>query len=133
MAELLLVRGLAQVVKHRADEERSAHYEALMNAEEAGKRSKKGQWSAKEPPTPRINDLSLPGSAARAKQHLPFLQRGGKLHGVCEHVMSGSRLKVFIPNQSVTLAFRWVYFVGPFLQYMVYGMLCVSGYMSVCV
>ena len=34
VAELLLSRGLAGIVKHRTDEERSAHYEALMEAEQ---------------------------------------------------------------------------------------------------
>lgn len=105
VAELLLVRGLAQVVKHRSDEERSAHYEDLMNAEENGKKSKKGVFSSKEVPIPRHNDISLPGSAARAKQHLPFLQRAGRMHGVCEFVLSAHKLKVHVPKEGVTFAF----------------------------
>lgn len=76
-----------------------------MNAEEVGKKSKKGQWGSKEPPAPRINDLTVPNSAARAKAHLPFLQRATKLTGICEHVFSGSRIKIFIPKESVTIAF----------------------------
>lgn len=43
----------------------AAHYEDLMNAEEAGKKGKKGQWSNKEAPAPRLNDISLPGSATK--------------------------------------------------------------------
>ena len=42
-----------------------AHYEDLMNAEEQGKKSKKGMWSSKEAPVMRVNDLSAPGSATR--------------------------------------------------------------------
>ena len=34
VAEMLLARGLAGIVRHRTDEERSAHYEALMEAEQ---------------------------------------------------------------------------------------------------
>lgn len=105
IAELLLVRGLAQVVKHRAEEERSAHYEDLMTAEEQGKKSKKGMWSSKDAPIPRVNDVSQPGSAARAKQHLSFLQRADKVTGVVEHVLSGHRVKVHIPKQGVTVLF----------------------------
>jgi staphylococcal nuclease domain-containing protein 1 len=105
VAELLLVRGLAQVIKHRGDEERSAHFEDLINAEDAGKKGKKGQWSSKEPAAPRINDVTGSGSAARARQYLPFLQRAGKLPGVVEYVLGGSRLKIHVPKEGVTLAF----------------------------
>ena len=49
--------------------------------------------SGKEVPTHHVNDVSVPGSAARAKQYLPFLQRG-PVHAVVEHVLSGHRLKV---------------------------------------
>ena len=105
VAELLLVRGLAEVVKHKAEEERSAFYEDLMSAEENGKRSKKGQWSSKEATVPRINDVSQPGSATRAKQHLPFLQRAGKITGIVEHVLSAHKVKVYIPKESVMILF----------------------------
>jgi len=105
VAELLLVRGLVQVVKHRGDEERSSHYEDLMNAEEAAKKGRKGQWSSKDPPIPRVNDVTLPGSAARARQYLPFLQRAGRVTGICEFVLGGSRLKIHVPKEGVTLAF----------------------------
>lgn len=105
IAELLLVRGLATTVRHRGDEERSAFFESLVNAEEVGKRGKKGLHSAKEAPVTRVNDLSVPGSSAKARQPLPFLQRAGKVSGVCEFVMSGSRLKVYVPKQSVSIAF----------------------------
>ena len=105
VAELLLVRGFAQVVKHRGDEERSAHYEELVNAEDAGKKGKKGMWSSKEPSAPRLNDVTGTGSAARAKQYLPFFQRAGKLTGIVEFVLGGSRLKIYIPKEGVVLAF----------------------------
>ncbi|KAG7669099.1 hypothetical protein Ndes2526B_g00826 [Nannochloris sp. 'desiccata'] len=105
IAELLLMRGLAQVIKHRGDEERSAHFEDLINAEDVGKKGKKGQWSSKEPAAPRINDVTGSGSAARARQYLPFLQRAGKVSGIVEYVLGGSRLKIHVPKEGVTLAF----------------------------
>ena len=52
-----------------------------MNAETQGKAGKKGQWSSKEPPKQHTNDVSLPGTSQRAKQHLPFLQRAGAGRG----------------------------------------------------
>lgn len=45
------------------DDERSAHYEALLLAEERGKKERKGLHSGKEPPVQHVNDMSLPGSA----------------------------------------------------------------------
>ena len=94
MAELLLVRGLAQIVHHRTDDERSAHYESLMNAEASGKNSKKGLHNKnKEPPAHHYNDVSLPGMAPKAKQYLPFFQRGCH-QAVVEYVLSGHRVKV---------------------------------------
>ena len=94
VAELLLVRGLAAVVRHRSDDERSAFYEPLMNAEAVGKNSKKGIHNKnKDPPPHHYNDVSLPGNATKAKQYLPFFQRG-KHTGIVEYVLSGARLKV---------------------------------------
>jgi staphylococcal nuclease domain-containing protein 1 len=77
-----------------------------MNAEQQGKAGKKGQWSSKEPPRPHVNDVSQAGSGARAKQHLPFLQRAGRLAAVCEFVLSGHRLKLHIPKEGATIAFN---------------------------
>ena len=84
----------------------AAHYEDLMNAEAQGKAGKKGQWSNKEPPKPHVNDVSLPGTATRAKQHLSFLQRAGKTPAVCEYVLSGHRIKLYVPKEGVTIAFN---------------------------
>jgi len=105
VAELLLMRGLASTVRHRMDDERSAFFEDLVKAEEMGKRNKKGVHSNKDAPITRVNDLSAPGSAAKARQHLPFLQRAGKVTGICEFVLSGSRLKIYVPKQSISIAF----------------------------
>ena len=60
---------------------------------QAGKKAKKGIHSGKEAPLHHVNDVSVPGSAARAKQYLPFLSRG-KTNGIVEHVVNGHRLRV---------------------------------------
>ena len=49
----------------RRDEERSAHFEQLMLAEESGKKNKKGLHSSREPPVHHVNDVSLPNTASR--------------------------------------------------------------------
>ena len=48
-----------------SDEERSAHFEQLMLAEESGKKNKKGLHSSREPPVHHVNDVSLPNTASR--------------------------------------------------------------------
>lgn len=101
VAELLLVRGLATIVRHRTDDERSAHYESLMNAEQMGKQGKKGLHNKnREAPAHHYNDVSLPGTAAKARQYLLSLQRT-KHTAIVEFVLSGHRLKV--PSQLFVL------------------------------
>lgn len=54
--------------------------------------------ASKEPPPARVNDVSAPGSGARAKQYLPFFQRSGTVPCVVEYVMSGSRVRLLVPK-----------------------------------
>lgn len=60
---------------------------------QAGKAGKKGMHSGKDAPVHHVNNVAIPGSAARAKQYLPFLSRG-KIQGVVEQVVNGHRYKV---------------------------------------
>ncbi|KIY93252.1 transcriptional coactivator-like protein, partial [Monoraphidium neglectum] len=111
-AEMAVARGFATVIRHRTDEERSSVYERLIELEEAAKTAKRGLHSNKaskrhgantarrrqpgrtEVAAPRLNDVSLPGNAARAKQYLPFFQRSGRVAATVEYVLSGHRLKI---------------------------------------
>lgn len=103
VAELMLAQGLASIVRHGADDERSPCFVDLGKAEETGKARLKGLHSKKLTPEVRFNDLTIQGSASKARQHLPFLQRAGKMSGVCEYVLSGSRLKIFVPKESALI------------------------------
>ena len=49
--------------------------------------------SGKEAPLHHVNDVSLAATSGRAKQYLPFLQRG-RTAGVVDFVITGHRLKV---------------------------------------
>ena len=60
VAEMLVVRGFATVVRHRDFEERSNYYEGLLAAESKAIKGKKKIHSQKESPVTHINDLSLP-------------------------------------------------------------------------
>ena len=65
VAELVVARGFAAVVRHRSDEERSSVYERLVECEEMAKSAKRGLHSSKEPAANRSNDVSAPGNAQR--------------------------------------------------------------------
>ena len=104
LAEMLVLRGLASVIRHRGDEERSMHYDELMQAEQRAIKGKKGiQNKDREAPTHHVNDVSQ--NAAKSKQFLPFLTRAGRCQGMVDFVMSGHRLKITIPKEGVTIAF----------------------------
>lgn len=57
VAELLVGRGFATVIRHRDFEERSNHYDALLAAESRAISGKKGIHSARDPPVMHITDL----------------------------------------------------------------------------
>lgn len=49
------------------------------------------------------NDLSGKDAKGKAATALPGLQRKGKMKAVCEYVMNGARLKVFIPKEATII------------------------------
>ncbi|KAI9342546.1 hypothetical protein BDR26DRAFT_859151 [Obelidium mucronatum] len=102
IAEALISRGLATALKHRKDDDnRSPHYDALTMAEEKALKALKGVHSDKEPPVYRFVDASE--SATKAKSFLPALQRNKTVHGVVEFASSGSRFKVWLPQQNIKI------------------------------
>jgi staphylococcal nuclease domain-containing protein 1 len=103
---MLLVRGLAQTVKHRSEDDMSGVYEELVEAESKALKAKKGVHSGKRPAPPgRVNDLGNQSSQAKSKQFLPFLQRSERVHAVVDYVLSGHRFKISIPKDSLHITF----------------------------
>ncbi|RUP51372.1 tudor domain-containing protein [Jimgerdemannia flammicorona] len=103
IAEALVERGLATVIKHRRDDEnRSLAYDQLLIAETKATEEGKGVHSSKEPPTIRIVDASE--SAVKARQFLAFFKRGGRVNGVIDYVANGSRFFVWVPKENCRLA-----------------------------
>ncbi|CAO3617535.1 unnamed protein product [Mucor fragilis] len=104
IAEQLIVRGLASVIRHRKDDDNRSHcYDALLVAEKKAEEEQKGIHSPKEPPVVRITDASE--SAAKSRQFLTFLKRGGKIHAVVDFVANGSRMFVWVPKENCRLTF----------------------------
>ena len=99
VAEALISKGLATVVRHRQDDDqRSSHYDELFSAETRAAKNGKGVHSKKEAPTHRISEVS--GDVSKAKQFLPSLQRAGRINGIVEYIASGSRMRVYLPKET---------------------------------
>ncbi|KAL1245145.1 Staphylococcal nuclease domain-containing protein [Trichinella spiralis] len=119
MAELLVSKGLATVVRNRqGDENRSPFYDNLLTAEAAAEKARLGIHSLKHSvdanhmETANIYNTSekqivrlqeLQGNVAKSKQFLPFLIRSGRTDGLVEFVVTGSRLRIFVPKESIMI------------------------------
>lgn len=104
IAEALVSKGLATVVRYREDEEnKSPHYEKLRQAEEKAEKSLVGLWNKKDIPVHRVNDVST--DSARAKAMFPSLQRTSSIEGVVEFVASGSRFRIYIDRETCLITF----------------------------
>lgn len=99
VAEALVSKGLATVIRYRQDDDqRSSHYDDLLAAESRAIKKGVGVHSKKEPPIHRVADVS--GDVNKAKQFLPFLQRAGKSEAIVEFIASGSRLRLYLPKET---------------------------------
>lgn len=74
-----------------------------MEAELKAQKALVGLYAKKDIPTHRIQDTS--GDPAKARKFLPFLKRAQKTEAIVEFVASGSRMRVYIPKESVLVTF----------------------------
>ncbi|KAH0589010.1 hypothetical protein H2248_004787 [Termitomyces sp. 'cryptogamus'] len=105
IAEQLIEKGLASIVRHkRDDEDRSSEYDRLIAAEQVAVTETRGIHSGKEIPAPK-QPLNISETAARATQYLNGFKRLGKIPAVVDYVAAGSRFKIYLPkdNQTLTL------------------------------
>ncbi|KAF9012412.1 transcription factor [Cyathus striatus] len=105
VAEQLIDKGLASVVRHkRDDEDRSSDYDKLMAAEQTAVTDARGIHSGKEIP-PLKQAFNISEVCSRATQFLNGFKRLGRIPGVVEYVAAGSRFRIFLPkdNQTLTL------------------------------
>ncbi|XP_039286934.1 staphylococcal nuclease domain-containing protein 1 isoform X1 [Nilaparvata lugens] len=101
VAEALVSKGLATVIKNRQDDDqRSCQWDKLNAAQNKAMKSLSGMHGKKEDfPVHRVNDHSV--DSARAKAILPHIKRGNaRIEGLVEYVASGSRLRLFLPKDS---------------------------------
>lgn len=99
-----MAKGLAHVVRYRQDDDqRSAHYDKLVESELKAAKAAIGVHAKKDIPAHKVPNIS--GDVAMAKLSLAGLQRHPRLEAVVEFVASGSRLRLFIPKDSRLLTF----------------------------
>jgi staphylococcal nuclease domain-containing protein 1 len=104
IGELLLERGLATVMRHRAsDEDRSPDWDKLMTYESEAITAKKGLHSGKEMVGPKYVEASE--SATKAYGYLTTLKRQGRVHAIVDFCASASRFKVIIPKENCRITF----------------------------
>jgi len=103
VAEALVQRGLATVVRYRQDDDqRAAHYDHLLSAEAKAIKGAAGLHSKKKEVPLRFRDLTDP---SEAKKNYQSLKRLGKMDAVPEFVASGSRIRVYVPKETCILTF----------------------------
>ncbi|KAK0195497.1 hypothetical protein F5146DRAFT_1100977 [Armillaria mellea] len=105
VAEQLVEKGYASVVRHkRDDEDRSSDYDKLMAAEQTASTETRGIHSGKDIPPPK-QPLNISETHSRANQFLNGFKRLGRIPAVVDYVAAGSRFKIFLPkdNQTLTL------------------------------
>lgn len=98
MAEALVSKGLATVLRLRGDDDqRSAKYDDLLAAETRAVKNQKGVHDLKESSLIRVTDVT---SKAVAERFLPSLKRATRQTCVVEYVSSGARLRLYAPKES---------------------------------
>eukprot|EP00123_Amoebidium_parasiticum_P022581 comp9044_c0_seq1/m.4227 comp9044_c0_seq1/g.4227 ORF comp9044_c0_seq1/g.4227 comp9044_c0_seq1/m.4227 type:complete len:894 (-) comp9044_c0_seq1:191-2872(-) len=104
VAEALVSKGYATVVRYRADDDqRSSRFDELLAAEQRAMEGKKGMHKENSAPVHRIQDTSSNKEVAR--QFLPFLQRNPRQRAVADYVVHGSRMRLYLPKESAIISF----------------------------
>lgn len=104
LGEMLLQRGVATVMRHRAgDEDRSPDWDKLMVSESEAINTQKGLHSGKEMAGPKYVEASE--TATKAYGFYTSLKRQGRIHAVVDFCASASRFKLVIPKENCRLTF----------------------------
>lgn len=105
IAEQLVSKGLATVVRYRQDDDqRSSKYDELLTAEAQAIKSNKGVHSKKEPTPMRIIDLTVDHSRIK-QQYLPPWKRAQRTEAIVEFIASGSRFRLYLPKDNCLVTF----------------------------
>lgn len=105
IAEQLVQNGLATVISNnrqgQEEKNRSSQIDALVIAENKAKENHIGLHSKGEPPKHKVSDCV----GNRAAGLFPLLQKASRIDAIVEYVMSGSKMRLFIPKDSFMITF----------------------------
>ncbi|KAJ2858245.1 hypothetical protein GGI22_003345 [Coemansia erecta] len=100
----LVQKGLASVLRHRADDgNRSSNYDQLLLAEAKAQEAKLGIHSGKPKQAAKITNASE--NAERARSFITHWQRSGRVPCIVDYVSGGARLRLHIPKENCKLTF----------------------------
>jgi len=111
VAEMLVVRGLAEVLRHTPSEPRAVNYDVLLAAEDKARNTKQGMHDPKRQTATRIVDLTERKPSAKKEITLKCqsfqnsFARATFVDGVVEHVFNGSRMKIYVPSHNCMISF----------------------------
>jgi len=111
LSMMLLQNGLATVIRHRLEEDRSMFYEDYQKAEEQAVVERRGMHQPGVHMPRQIHDLTQRGRVHEARQAKskpipePLQRDKGFHYAIVERVFSGSRFKLFIPSRDYMIFF----------------------------
>lgn len=97
----LVKEGFCTVIRHKSGEERSLFYDQLMLAETDAEKKGKGKHGNRKAPVHQINEVNDLGSA----QKLINVLKDKQAKAVVEKVLSGTRYKLLLPQDSIVITF----------------------------
>jgi len=107
-ATALLAEGLATVNQKGQTEEKSEHYEEMLETEAAARQAKKGLHTNAAPAKASVTDLTTPDARERAKRFLSSLQRQGTQRAIVQFIPNGGRFKLLVTKENCLVSFACV-------------------------
>jgi len=101
-----LQEGLAVMNQKGGSDERSEHYETMLEAVETARAAKKGLHATGEMKPSNVTDLTTPAARDRAKRFLSALQRQGKTRGVVQFIPNGTHRASRVAHYASRIAHR---------------------------
>lgn len=92
--------GYASVIRHRKGDDKPDYWDSLVESETQAIKGKRG-IHGKAPEPEKLVDASE--NAMKAKPYLFSFQNRSKISGIVEHVISGTRFRVYVPGEGVRL------------------------------
>ena len=102
VGETLVSEGLATVQRHRDGEARSSRFDELVAVETLAVANKKGMHAGSEQQKKAVVDMTDP---KKSKLYFDLLKTAGAVKATVDYVYNGTRFKVTIPKENISIMF----------------------------